>query len=137
VAALAFVAPVVVGTLSHLQHVETKKRLTDGVVAALRTDVPAGDVIFTDPDTAYAVAAYAPVYVNASAQGHVADTKANQVAARATDAERFFSDRNATDAERRAILERWGADYVLVKKRGFYPQEFLSTLQLVFDGQRF
>ena len=52
-------------------------RLTPGLVQALRTNVPARDVVFSDLETSYRIEAYAPVYVSAAPPAHVADTKDN------------------------------------------------------------
>ena len=48
--------------------------LPQKLVAAVREHVPKGDVVFSDPDTAYELGAFAPVYVNAAPQFHVANT---------------------------------------------------------------
>ena len=50
-------------------------------------NVPEGDVVFSDPQTAYELGAFAPVYINAAPQSHVANTRANRpTRARASDA---------------------------------------------------
>jgi len=54
------------------------RALTPGLVAALRRDVPAGGVVFSDVETSYRIAAFAPVYVASSPPAHVADTTANR-----------------------------------------------------------
>ena len=56
----------------------TWKRLTPGLIEALRTKVPERAVVFSDDDTSYKIAAFAPVYVANALPGHVADTKANR-----------------------------------------------------------
>jgi hypothetical protein len=111
-------------------------KLTPGLVAAVRADVPTAAVVFSDPRTAYSLAAYAPVYINASLPGHVALTKANRVHARAHDADQFFRGR-LTDRERSAILDRWGAEWVVVDRTKHFPADYLRNLQLVYDDGRY
>ena len=48
-----------------------------GSLRRSETTSATGDVVFSDPETAYALAAYAPVYINDSEPGHVADTVEN------------------------------------------------------------
>ncbi len=54
------------------------QELTPALVAALDLLVQPGDVVLSDPETSYWIAAYAPVYVAVSAPTHVGDTKANR-----------------------------------------------------------
>jgi hypothetical protein len=51
--------------------------LTPGLVEALRTKVPPGDIVFSDLESSYRIAAAAPVYVCNAPPGHVADTRRN------------------------------------------------------------
>ena len=51
--------------------------LTPGLVHALRTQVPHGAVVYSDLESSYRIAAFAPVYVCNAPPGHVADTKRN------------------------------------------------------------
>lgn len=51
--------------------------LTPGLVEALRTTVPAADVVYSDLESSYRIAAGAPVYVCNGPPAHVADTKRN------------------------------------------------------------
>ncbi len=87
--------------------------------------------------TAYRLVAYAPVYVNTSSPGHVAEVHANHVFARARDTRHFFWDTGIADSERAAILERWGADWVLVNKERSHPQHFLDRFPIVYEDSRF
>jgi len=135
VVALAF--PVAVSTLSGLTPGSRASPLTRAVIAAVRADVPAGDVVFSDPRSGYALAAYAPVYITSSRLGYVAPTKANHVGARLEDATRFLSNSSISDSERDEILQRWGAEWLLVDKRGPYPREFVSRLELVYEDGRY
>ena len=136
-AALAFVLPVAVAGLARVERANADPFLTSGVVAAVRADVSPDEVVFSDRMTAYRIAAYAPVYVNASAPGHVAEVHANHVFARARDTRRFFWDAGVSDTEREQILERWGADWVLVNKERSHPQAFLGRFPLVYEDGRF
>jgi hypothetical protein len=79
-ATLAFVAPASAHGLAHwtTQSTADGHALTPGLVAALRTKVPRGAVVFADLETSYRIAAYAPVYVAAAPPAHVADTGKNR-----------------------------------------------------------
>lgn len=136
-AATALVLPLVVAGFAALGRPEPRATLPPDLVAAVRSDVPVGDVVFSDSRTAYTLAAYAPVYINTSVAGHVADTQANQVEARARAARRFFSSRSLSDARRQRILDRWGADWLVVDKLGPHPDGFLATLPLVYQDGRY
>jgi Family of unknown function (DUF6541) len=87
----------------------TWKRLTPGLIEALRTKVPERAVVFSDDDTSYKIAAFAPVYVANALPGHVADTKTNRPYARRADARRFFRTGDL------AIPRRYGATYLVIK----------------------
>jgi hypothetical protein len=87
----------------------TWKRLTPGLIEALRTKVPERAVVFSDDDTSYKIAAFAPVYVANALPGHVADTKANRPYERQADARRFFRTGDL------AIPRRYGATYLVIK----------------------
>jgi hypothetical protein len=135
--AVAFVAPVLVVGLATLGEMERQTRLSRGAIAAVQADAAPGDVVFSDRESAYQIAAFAPVYINASSPSHFAESRRNQPRARTADAARFFDDESLTDEERRAILTRWGADWILVDKRHPYPQEFLEAFERVFEDDRY
>jgi len=94
VAALtAFLAvlPVALHGFTHWdERPPTATRLTPGLVRALQSDVPEGAIVFSDDQTSYQIAAFAPVYVANAPPGHVADTKANHPYRRRDDAREFF-----------------------------------------------
>jgi hypothetical protein len=136
-AALVFVLPVAVSGLSRVQKAQADTYLSPGIVAAVNADVSTGDVVFSDRITAYRIAADAPVYINASSPGHVAEVHANHVSARARDARRFFWGDGLTNAQREEILRRWDADWVLVNKERSHPEAFLRTLPVVYEDARF
>jgi hypothetical protein len=86
------------------------KELTPGLVRALRSDVPQGAVVFSDDQTSYRIAAFAPVYVATAPPGHVADTKANRPYRRRRDARAFFRTGDL------AIPRRYGATWLVVDR---------------------
>jgi hypothetical protein len=136
-AALAFAAPVAVAAVPDVERDRPVSELTPAAADAVRANAEPGDVVFSDEDSAFHAAAFAPVYVNAGPSGNVADTAENRPRARVADARRFFGSASLTDEQRAALLERYGADWVLVDKEGPYPQEFLRTLERVFEDERY
>jgi hypothetical protein len=136
-AAVALVFPVVIAGVSALERVRPLSELTPGIVTAVRAQTAPGEVVFSDRMTAYEIAAFAPVYINAGPPGNVADTSKNRPRIRAADARRFFRGRLLTNAERRGILARYGAEWVLVDKERRRPEEFLATLRRVFEDRRY
>jgi hypothetical protein len=85
--------------------------LSPGLVEALRSSVPEGGVVYSDPETSYRIAAYAPVYIAVAPPGHVADTPENRPYERARDARRFVATGDLT------IPESYGAEYLAVDRR--------------------
>ncbi len=75
-ACVLFVIPMAV--TSGWERPRPTQELTPALIAALNADTEPGDVVLSDPETSYWVAAYAPVYVAVSAPTHVGDTKANR-----------------------------------------------------------
>ncbi len=75
-ACVLFVVPMAV--TSGWERPEPHQELSPGLRAALDEHVQSGDVVLSDPETSYWIAAYAPVYVAVSAPTHVGDTKANR-----------------------------------------------------------
>jgi hypothetical protein len=88
-----------------------QQELTPGLVQAIRTKVPEGAVVFSDPETSYRISAYAPVYVASSAPAHVADTRANRPYARQRDALRFMRTGDL------AIPRRYGAEWIVLDRK--------------------
>ncbi len=136
-AAVAFVAPCVVAGLGDAERKDEPdpSALTPGVVEALRS-LDDDAVVLAPVDTSYRVGAFAPVYVVAMPAAHVANTDENRPYRRQRDAIRFFQ-RSKTDAERRATIERYGAEYVLVDRRETYPKRFMEELELVYTDGRY
>ena len=79
-AVAAFLLPVVAGGLLDLRPTPPPPiaTLSHGLVDAVRRDVPAGSVVYSDPETSFRLAAFAPVYIAVAPPGHVADTKENR-----------------------------------------------------------
>jgi hypothetical protein len=112
-AAALFALPVVAVGLAKWTPTATPplSTLSPGVVHALRTVVPAGAVVYSDQETSYRIAAYAPVYIAVAPPGHVADTKENVPYRRAQDGREFAATGNLE------IPERYGAQYLVVDRR--------------------
>ena len=127
-AAAIFVVPVAVDGFSGWSPLAVKQQLTPGLVEALRHDVPKGSIVFSDDDTSYSVAAYAPVYVASALPGHVANTHANRPFDRRRDAREFFR------TGRLAIPRRYGAGFVLVNRA---RSKLALTLPRVYADRRF
>jgi hypothetical protein len=87
--------------------------LSPGLLQALRTEVPQRAVVFSDLETSYRIAAFAPVYVAAGPPAHVADTTANRPYSRRRAVIRFFDTGDAS------ILDRYHADWLVVDKSRF------------------
>ena len=136
-AAGAFALPVAVAGLADLERQPDPNAMPDETVAAVRAITAPGDVVFSDATTAYRIAAYAPVYVNAAPTGHVAFSTRNRPRRRRIDSERFFLVPGLTDYERGAILSRYDADWVLVDRELRHPEDYLDGLRLVYDGGRY
>lgn len=112
-AVVLFLVPVAVHGYSHWTRSPTARLgLPQKLVNAVRENVRKGDVVFSDPLTAYELGAFAPVYVNAAPTSHVANTKANRPTARVKDALRFFR-----DAGPLSVPRRYGAHWVLVDRQ--------------------
>ncbi|MDQ2984985.1 MAG: hypothetical protein M3R70_13845 [Actinomycetota bacterium] len=86
--------------------------LTKGLVEAVRTEVPKGDVVYADPQTSYLLGAFAPVYIANGPIAHVADTSSNQPKRRLRDAKAFY-----TKGGDLAIPRRYGARWIVVSER--------------------
>jgi hypothetical protein len=128
-AAVLFVLPVAVHGLRDW-HSPTGPRLplTPGLVDALRERVPEGDIVFSDLETSYRIAAMAPVYVAAGPPAHVADTEENRPYARRDDVVRFLRTGNL------AIPRRYGAQWLVVDRRRSLLR---PALPLVYSDDRY
>jgi hypothetical protein len=135
-AACAFAVPVAVAGLADLERPPDPDAMPAETVEAVRAITGPGDIVFSDASTAYKIAAYAPVYVNAAPTGHVASSARNRPRRRRIDSERFFLV-NLSDSERSELLSRYDADWVLVDRELPHPEEYLHGLHLVYDGGRY
>ena len=127
--ALALVTPVAAAGFAYLQQDEPDRfALTPGLVDALRTKVPAGDVVFSDLETSYRIGAFAPVYLSAAPPAHVADTKANYPRKRRDAVVRFLNRGSL------AIPRRFHADWIVVADRRF---DLKLDLPQVYRDSRF
>jgi uncharacterized protein DUF6541 len=129
-AAVAFVIPVAVLSVPDVQVRDSKPILAPGFVRALQTEVEPRGVVFGLESVSYRVAAVAPVYVAAADAGHVWDRAAERIA----DVRRFYAPRTS-DAERRRLLSKYEATWLIVNKRVPVPETFLRPLERVYDGQ--
>jgi hypothetical protein len=109
-AAAAFLIPVFGGGLLDWKRPDPPEiaTLSQGLVDAVRDDVDAGAIMYSDPETSFRLAAFAPVYIAVAPPGHVADTAENRPYERARDARRFLRTGDLS------IPRRYGARYVVV-----------------------
>ena len=135
-ASCAFALPIAVAGVANVERTPEPDAMPAEVVEAVREATQPGDVLFSDASTAYKIAAYVPVYVNAVPTGHVSFSARNRPRGRRIDSERF---RNVplNYYERSALLARYDADWVLVDRELPQPTEFLDELRLVYDGGRY
>jgi hypothetical protein len=126
-----FLLPVAVHGYAHWTRApDSRLGLPATVVAAVHEHVPKGEVVFSDPVTAYELGAFAPVYVNAAPTSHVADTKANRPTVRVHDANRFFHDHGPV-----SVARRYGARWLLVDQTRVGRRQF--DLPRVYEGSRY
>ncbi len=111
-AAALFLAPIVVVGLAKWDPVPTPpgSLLSDGLIEAVREEVPALATVYSDQETSYRIAAYAPVYIAVAPPGHVANTLQNEPFERAADAREFLRTGDL------AIPRRYGAQYLVVDR---------------------
>jgi hypothetical protein len=137
VAAIALVLPTTVVGLRHLERdAPDPQALSPGLVQAVRTEVPTRAVVFADLDVGYRLPAYAPVYVVGAPLAHVGNLEANHSAERRRDVRRFF-DESTTNAERRLLVRRYRAGWLLLDRKGWYPKRFVASLEPVYSDRTF
>jgi hypothetical protein len=129
-ASALFLLPVVVVGLGRWTEVERPQgaALSPGLVAAVRAEVPARAIVYSDQDTSYRLAALAPVYVAVAPPGHVADTEANRPHERADDARRFLRTGDLS------IPESYRAGYLVVDRE---RSDRSFDLQQLYRDERF
>jgi hypothetical protein len=130
-AVAAFLLPVVAGGLLDLRPTSLPPiaTLSSGLVDAVRNDVPAGAVLYSDPETSFRLAASAPVYVAVAPPGHVADTEKNRPYERARDWRRFA---RTVDF---SIPLRYGAQYLVSDALRGDPVDI--SLPVLYRDERF
>jgi hypothetical protein len=130
VAAALFVLPVAIHAAANWSPSDARlpSPLTPGLVEALREQVPEADVVYSDLETSYRIAAFAPVYVAAAPPAHVADTKENQPYERRLANIRFFAEGDLT------IPRDAGAGWLVVDRNRF---ELDLPLAEVYADERF
>ena len=102
--------------------------LTPGLVEVLRKDVPEGAVVYSDLETSYRIAAYAPVYVAAAPPSHVADTVENLPYMRREATIRFFETGDL------AIPRDAGADWLVLDRSRY---DLAPRLEQVYADGRY
>ena len=129
-ASAAFLLPVVAGGLLDLRPTPLPEiaTLSDGLVQAVRADVPKAAVVFSDPETSFRLAAFAPVYISSAPPGHVADTEKNDPYERASDARRFLRTGDLS------IPRGYGAEYVVLDR---LRTKLVLELPVVYRDERF
>jgi hypothetical protein len=115
VAAAAFLLPVFAYGLWHWSDSAARppSPLSAGLVDALREEVPDGDVVYSDPEASYRIAAVAPVYVCVAPPGHVADTEENRPRERVEEFRRFVATGDL------GIPEACGATWLVLDRSRF------------------
>jgi hypothetical protein len=129
-AAAAFLVPVFGGGLLDWRRPDPPATavLSQGLVDAVRDDVEAGTIVYSDPETSFRLAAFAPVYIAVAPPGHVADTEENRPYERARDARRFLRTGDLS------IPREYGAEYVVVDG---LRTELELDLPVVYTDERF
>jgi hypothetical protein len=129
-AAALFLAPIVVVGLWNWDRPSspTIASLSDGLVRAVRENVSAGAIVYSDQETSYRLAASAPVFIAVAPPGHVADTKENRPYRRARDARRFARSGDLS------IPESYGAQYLVIDRLRL---DRTFDLPVVYRDERF
>ncbi len=129
-AAALFLLPVVAVGLARWTppDVPPGNALSPGLVETLRTVVPEGSIVYSDQETSYRLAAFAPVYIAVAPPSHVADSDENRPYARARDGRAFLATGDLS------IPRRYGAEYLVVD-RARLRRSF--RLQELYRDQRF
>jgi hypothetical protein len=129
-AAAAFLIPVYGGGLLDWNRPDPPEiaTLSQGLVDAVRGEVGAGTIVYSDPETSFRLAAFAPVYIAAAPPGHVADTEENRPYERASHARRFLRTGELS------IPRSYGAEHVVVDA---LRMDLELDLPVVYADERF
>ena len=129
-AAAAFLTPVVGGGLLDLRRPDPPviATISPGLVDAVRNDVEAGAIVYSDPETSFRLAAFAPVYIAVAPPGHVADTEKNRPYERARDGRRFLATGDLS------IPRDYDAEYVVLDG---LRTDLELDLPVVYEDDRF
>jgi hypothetical protein len=130
VAAALFLAPIVAVGLAKWdpQPVAPASMLSDGLIEAVRDQVPPLAIVYSDQETSYRIAAAAPVYIAVAPPGHVANTVQNMPFERARQARRFLRTGDLS------IPRGYGAEYLIVDR---LRQRREFDLPVVYRDPRF
>jgi hypothetical protein len=137
--AVAFIFPLMIRGLSNIEH-RNSRTFAPGLIQAVREDVPNRAVVLATPRISYRIQAYAPVYIVAAPARHSRGraTTTNRVTERLADVKRFFSN-NASNADRRRILKKYGVSWIIVDKAesgGRYVKELLRRHRPNYEDVR-
>ena len=129
-AAVLFLTPVfLVGVLNwDRRPTAPDATLSSGLVAAMREEVPIGSIVYSDADTSFRLAAYAPVLIAVAPPGHVADSEENRPYERARDARLFLRTGDLS------IPARYGAQYLVVDR---VRRDVDFDLTVLYEDERF
>jgi hypothetical protein len=111
-AAALFLLPVIAVGLAKWDPIPAPpgSLLSPGLIGAVREQVPKLSIVYSDQETSYRVAAYAPVYIAVAPPGHVANTEQNRPFERAADAREFLRTGDLS------IPERYDAEFLVVDR---------------------
>jgi hypothetical protein len=129
VAAVLLLAPTYVHGLTNWTTSPGRVRspLSDGLVGALRDDVPDGATVYADPEASYRIGASAPLYVCVNPPGHVADTERNRPRERVDEFRRFARTGDLS------IPRACGATWLVVDRSRF---ELAPELEVAYQDER-
>jgi hypothetical protein len=129
-AAVLFVLPVAVHAAGRWMPSEARLPvpLTPALIAALREEVPERAIVFSDLETSYRIAAFAPVYVAAAPPTHVADTEENRPYERRRDLIEFVTTADLS------IPRAYRADYLVIDRARF---DLDFDLPVVHEDERY
>jgi hypothetical protein len=131
-AALAFLVPVAALSGRDLDLPSYKPILSAAFTESLRTEVEPGEVVFGREKVSYRAVAVAPIYVAAVEPGHMWDRPVERIG----DVQRFYRP-GTSDAERRRLLTKYEATWLITDEREPLPPAFLAPFEPVFEGSRY